>query len=172
MVTYVVVLLVVAAVLYGSFRALGGGGPVEVEQYRDLLRRLTDLTGQRAAELAAALERSRPLPAPIGSPPVAAADPVVVTAAEVRRALTGYRQQLDRIEVAPAAAEDLDVLASARTLLTAAIEDHGWACRLLEGGSHRENPGIQEAVAALRAHGGRCLAAVDDLLAGRAPVGV
>jgi hypothetical protein len=171
MLTYVAVLLVVVAVLYGSFRALGGGGdPVAAEPYRDMLGRLRQLAAERAAELTGALEGSR-LPVRLGAAAAAPLrDPLVETAAEVRRKLTGYRHQLERIEVA-ATGDELDVLTSARALLTAAIEDHAWACRLVEGGSHGENPGIQDAVAALRDHGGRCLDAADDLLAGRAAAG-
>lgn len=173
MLTYVAVLLLVLAVLYGSFRALGGGDePVPVEAYRELLGRLRDLAAERAAELTGALERPR-LPAltEAAATPAPRADPLVESAAEVRRKLTGYRHRLERVEVA-ATGDELDTLTSARALLAAAIEDHAWACRLLEGGSHGENPGVQDAVAALRAHGGRCLVAVADLLAGRAVAGV
>jgi hypothetical protein len=168
MLTYVVVLLVVIAVLYGSYRALGGADPVPAEDYRMVLGRLTDLTSERVAELRAALGGSRP--APVGTATGTsrpAADPLVERAGELRRKLTGYRQQLDRLEVS-AAGDELDVLTSARTLLTAAVEDHAWACRLVEGGSYHENPGIQDAVAALRDHGGRCLEAAAEVLTDRA----
>ena len=49
MLTYAIVLLVVLAVLYGSFRVLGGGHePVGVEDYRQLLQRLSAHTAERA----------------------------------------------------------------------------------------------------------------------------
>jgi hypothetical protein len=99
------------------------------------------------------------------------ADPLVEVGAEVRKQLTGYRQQLAQIEV-NAAGDELDMLGSARALLTAAIEDHSWVCRLLEGGSYRENPGIQDAVAALRDHAARCMEAAAGVLAGGAPAAV
>ena len=52
MLTYAIVLLVVVAVLYGSFRVLGGGHePVPAEDYRRLLRRLHGYTAERMAEL-------------------------------------------------------------------------------------------------------------------------
>jgi len=131
--TYAIVLLVVAAVLYGSFRALGGGAePVPADDYRQLLRRIAQYTSERVVELDAALSRQRPAPSPTLRPD---ADP-------------------------------LEVLGSARALLTAAIEDQSWACRLLEGGSYRENPGIQDAVAALRDHSARCMEAAASVLAG------
>ena len=172
MLTYVAVVLLVVAVLYGSFRVLGGGDdPVAAEAYRELLGRLRELTAQRAAELTGVLERPRLPVRPGAAAPAPRVDPLVETAAEVRRKLTGYRHQLERVDVA-ATGEELDTLTSARALLTAAIEDHAWTCRLLEGGSHQENPGIQDAVAALRAHGGRCLEAVEGLLAGPTAAGV
>jgi len=161
--TYAIVLLVVAAVLYGSFRALGGGAePVPADDYRQLLRRIAQYTSERVVELDAALSRPRPAPSPTSRPD---ADPLVEVGAEVRKQLTGYRQQLARIEVS-AAGDELEVLGSARALLTAAIEDQSWACRLLEGGSYPENPGIQDAVAALRDHSARCIEAAASVLAG------
>jgi hypothetical protein len=162
--TYAVVLLVVVAILYGSFRALGGGvDPVPAEDYRQLLRRLAGYTAERVGELDAALGRPRAQPPAEGSR--TPADPLVEVGAQVRKQLTGYRQQLARIEV-NAAGDELEVLASVRALLTAAIEDESWVCRLLEGGSYRENPGIQDAVAALRDHAARCMEAAWGALAG------
>jgi hypothetical protein len=170
--TYPIVLLVVVAVLYGSFRVLGGGHePVPAEDYRQLLRRLAGYTAERVVELDAVLGRPRPLPPAVPGTSRTPADPLVEVGAEVRRKLTGYRQQLAQVEVS-AGGDELDMLGSARTLLTAAIEDHSWVCRLLEGGSYRENPGIQDAVAALRDHAARCMEAVDGALAGGVPAGV
>jgi hypothetical protein len=164
--TYAIVLLVVVAVLYGSFRALGGGHePVAAEDYRQLLLRLAGYTTERIGELDAVLERPRPVPAAATASSRSPADPLVEVGAEVRKQLTGYRQQLAQIEV-NAVGDELDMLGSARALLTAAIEDHSWVCRLLEGGSYRENPGIQDAVAALRDHAARCMEAAAGVLAG------
>ena len=171
MLTYAIVLLVVVAVLYGSFRALGGGHePVPAGDYRQLLRRLHGYTAERMAEPDAVLERPRPVPVAVPGSARTPADPLVEGGAEVRRKLTGYRQQLAQIEVS-AAGDELEVLTSVRTLLTAAIEDQSWVCRMLEGGSHRENPGIRDAVTALRDHAGRCLEAAASAL-GAAPAGV
>ena len=163
MLTYVLVLLVVAAVLYGSFRALGGGAePVPAEDYRQLLQRIAGYTSERVAEIDAVLERPRPAASPTARP---GADPLVEVGAQARKQLTGYRQQLARVEVS-ATGDELEVLASVRALLTAAIEDQSWVCRLLEGGSYGENPGIQDAVAALRDHSARCMEAAGSALAG------
>jgi hypothetical protein len=169
--TYAIVLLVVVAVLYGSFRALGGGHePVPAEDYRQLLRRLHGYTAERMAELDTLLERPRPVPVAVPGSSRTPADPLVEGGVEVRRRLTGYRQQLAQIEVS-ATGDELEALTSVRTLLTAAIEDQSWACRMLEGGSYRENPGIRDAVTALRDHAGRCMEAAASALAG-APAGV
>jgi hypothetical protein len=169
--TYAIVLLVVVAVLYGSFRALGGGHePVPAEDYRQLLRRLAGYTAERVAELDTLLERPRPVPVAGPGSSRTPADPLVEVGGEVRRKLTGYRQQLAQVEVS-ATGDELEVLTSVRTLLTAAIEDQSWVCRLLEGGSYRENPGIRDAVAALRDHAGRCMEAAANAL-GAAPAGV
>lgn len=171
MLTYAIVLLVVVAVLYASFRALGGGHePVAAEDYRQLLERLAGYTAERIAELDALLERPRPVPAALPGASGAPADPLVEVGAGVRKKLTGYRQQLAQVEVS-AAGDELEVLGSVRTLLTAAIEDQSWVCRMLEGGSYRENPGVRDAVAALRDHAGRCMEAARGALAAPAGVG-
>jgi hypothetical protein len=151
--TYGLVLLVVVAVLYGSFRALGGGEPVAAEDYRTVLARLCEFTAARATELGAALVDAAERPAAGGRP---AADALVEVAGGARKKLGGYHQQLARIESDASGAERVE-LEAARTLLTAAIEDLAWACRLVEGGTYRDNPGIQGAVARLREHAGECL---------------
>jgi hypothetical protein len=169
--TYAIVLLVVLAVLYGSFRALGGGHePVPAEDYRQLLQRISGYTAERITELDALLERPRPVPVAMPGQSRTPGDPLVEIGAEVRKKLTGYRQQLAQIEVS-AAGDELEVLGSVRILLTAAIEDESWACRMLEGGSYRENPGVRDAVSALRDHAGRCMEAAASAL-GAAPAGV
>lgn len=143
MVTYVVVVVVVAAVLYLSFRALGGGAPVAAEDYRTVLARIADFTTARAVELDAALAAAPDAPA-------------AEAAAGARKKLTGYQEQLTRLEL-DAEGPERDALESARTLLSAAIEDLGWACRMLEAGNHAGNPGVQRAVAELRAAAAECL---------------
>jgi hypothetical protein len=148
MVTYIVVVVVVAAVLYLSFRALGGGAPVAAEDYRTVLARIGEFAAARAAELDAAL----------GEPPAGSseADPLVAAATAARKKLTGYQEQLGRLEPDVEGAER-EVLDSARSLLSAGIEDLGWACRMVEAGNHGDNPGVQRAVAELRAAGAECL---------------
>ena len=155
----------VVAVLYGSFRALGGGEAVPAEDYRGLLLRLAEYTSTRAGELSEALAA----PAPAGGREAATnaggrvADPLVETAASARKKLGGYLQQLNRVE-SSAGGEERDRLEGSRTLLAAGAEDLAWACRLIEGGTYRDNTGLQRAVAELREHATQCLEAVNRLL--------
>jgi hypothetical protein len=162
MITYVVVVLVVVAVLYGSYRALGGGTAVAPEDYRTVLARIGEFSAARAAEIDGALQadadRDRASRA-------AEADPLVAAASAARKKLTGYQEQLGRLEPDATGAER-DVLESARSLLSAGIEDLGWACRMLEAGNHGDNQGVQRAVAELRAAGAECIAASHRLLGG------
>jgi hypothetical protein len=153
MLTYVVVIVAVAAVLYLSFRVLGGGAQVAPDDYRTVLRRMHDFTTARAAELDDALRVAASTPRSVAR---AEADPLVAAATAARKKLSGYQEQLARLEPA-AEGDERDVLESARSLLSAAIEDLGWACRMLEAGNHGDNPGVQRAVAELRAAAVECL---------------
>jgi acyl-CoA reductase-like NAD-dependent aldehyde dehydrogenase len=166
MVTYVVVVVVVVAVLYLSFRALGGGAPVAAEDYRTVLARIGEFATARADELdeavGAAATRSR-------QAALTEADPLAAIAAAARKKLTGYQEQLARLEV-DAEGDERDLLGSARSLLSAGIEDLGWACRMLEAGNHADNPGVQRAVAELQAAGRECLQAAAGLVGDPAPV--
>jgi len=150
MLTYVIVILVVIAVLYLSFRALGGGGGVTAEDYRTVLARIGEFTAARAAELDEALLTLR------GTPLVEAAN-------AARKKLTGYQEQLGRLEP-DAEGSERDLLESARSLLSVAIEDLGWACRMVEAGNHAGNQGVQAAVAELRSAAAGCIAAAQRLL--------
>jgi hypothetical protein len=143
MITYVVVVLVVILVLYLSFRALGGGSAVTPQDCRAVLVRIGEYTAACAAELDASLSAD--------------------TATAVRKQLTGYQEQLTQLDPDPGSA-DHDTLQSARSLLSAAIEDLGWACRMLEAGNHSGNPAVQRAVADLCDAGAECLAAAQHLL--------
>jgi hypothetical protein len=149
MLTYVVVILVVAAMLYLSFRALGGGADVAAEAGRVTLARVCEGAAASAAELEAALR---------GEPAALAA-----AATALRKRVSGYQDQLGRVEVGDDEAER-DVLDSARTLLSAGIEDLGWACRMLEAGNHAGNPGVQRAVVELRGAATECLVGAARLL--------
>jgi hypothetical protein len=144
MLTYVLVILVVIAVLYFSFRALGGGTAVTPEDYRTVLARIGEFTAARAADLDASLDAE--------------------TASAARKKLTGYQEQLSRLEPdAGGDAHEQDVLQSARSLLSVAIEDLGWACRMVEAGNYDDNQGVQRAVGELRSAAAECLAAAQRL---------
>jgi hypothetical protein len=161
-ITYVVVVLVVALVLYFSFRALGGGTAVTAEDYRTVLVRIGEFTASRAAELDEALRVDATRSAEARRRD---ADPLVEAAGAARKKLTGYQEQLGRLEP-DAAGDEGDLLESVRSLLSVAIEDLGWACRMLEAGNSNDNQGVQRAVAELRDAGAGCIAAAQRLLAG------
>ena len=161
MLTYVLVIVAVAAMLYLSFRVLGGGAPVALDDYRTVLRRLHEFTVARAAELTEALRIAAATPRPAGAR--SEADPLVAAATATRKKLSGYQEQLGRVEP-DAEGDERDLLESARSLLSAAIEDLGWACRMLQAGNHGDNPGVQRAVAELRAAAAECLEAAARLL--------
>lgn len=156
MLTYIAVFVVVAAVLYVSFRTLSGGEPVAAEDYRTALVRIAGFVSDRA-------QRIEPL---IGE--VAAESPGE-EASVARKALSGYQQKLSALETDVSGSER-EVLETARSLLSAAIEDYGWACRMLEAGNHRDNLGVQRAIAALCDHGSECLRTATAAL--REPQGV
>ena len=152
MLVYVIVIAALVVLLIVSFRALSGGEVLTESDYHTVLVSLATFTDQRREELSAALAAGRPSRDAI--------DPAVETAGAARKKLAGYQQQLARFETGAERHE------AARGLLSAAIEDLGWACRMVEPGTYWDNPGIQEAVAALRSHGGRCLVESQALLAG------
>ena len=161
--TYVVVVLVVVVLLYASFRALGAE-PVAAEDYRTVIGRLAEFTGTRAEELRSALAT-----ATAGAPAVqggdrSGSDAAAEAAGAARKKLGGYLQQLSRLDVS-AAGPQRDALDAARVELEAAIEDLGWACRMVEAGVYADNPGVREAVAVLHAHGDAGLASVRAILA-------
>ena len=160
MYTYIAVIVAVAAMLYLSFRVLGGGAAVALDDYRTVLRRMHEFTTARAVELDDALRVAAATPRPAGR---AEADPLVAAATAARKKLSGYQEQLARLEP-DAEGDERDVLESARSLLSAAIEDLGWACRMLEAGNHADNPGVQRAVAELRAAAAECLEAAGRLV--------
>jgi hypothetical protein len=154
--TYTAVFVVVAAVLYVSFRALSGGEPVAAEDYRTALVRIAGFVSDRARLI-------EPLTGQV------AADPPGEVASAARKALSGYQQRLSALETDVSGSER-EALETARSLLSAAIEDYGWACRMLEAGNHRDNLGVQRAIAALCEHGSECLRTATAVL--REPEGV
>jgi hypothetical protein len=161
MLTYVLVVVVVAAVLYLSFRALGGGAPVAAEDFRTVLTRISEFASARADELDEAIRAGNERPRTAATRE--AADPLVAAATAARKKLSGYQEQLARLEL-DAEGEEGEVLGSARSLLSAGIEDLGWACRMLEAGNHADNSGVQRAVAELCAAGRECLEAAAGLV--------
>jgi len=154
MLTYLAVLAAVVLLLYVCYRALSGAQPRSARESRHVLGRLAELTLARAGELGDALAAAAP--AEIGERPVA--DPLVAAAAVLRPRLAAYLEQLGQLE-SSASGEEGDLLDGVAALVAGAAEDLVWACRMIEGGGYRENPGIQRAVTVLLEHSAECLSA-------------
>ena len=132
MLIYLLALLIAAGVLVLAFRAMGGAERVDAGSGDALQQRIAEWVSQECARLR-------------GFARTASADPDLGEIAHgVRRRLSGYQQQLDRIAETPAAAPHQQ--------LTDVIEALSWACRLVESEAWPGNPGVREAVATLYDH--------------------
>jgi len=127
---YVVTLAVVALVLFGSYRALGSSVPSET----DVALFVTNVH-RWAGEAADRLEFINSDATPTDSDVDAARD--------VRKKLSGYQQQLNRL------VESQDE----RDPLSLAIESIGWACRMIETGGYQVNSGVRDAARELYRYG-------------------
>lgn len=124
MAVYVVTLVIVAIVLVGSYRALGGGGePATDEQVQEFVGNVTDWVRADAAQLE------------FLNGDAAITDANEDTARAVRKKLTGYQQQLNRLVETQDERDDLSL----------AIESLNWACRMTESGSSRVNANVRDA---------------------------
>ena len=123
---YIVVLIVVALILIGSYRALGSSVPNET----DVALFVTNVhrwVGE-AADRLKFLDTN---------PSITDAD--VETARDVRKKLSGYQQQLNRLVESD----------GERDPLSLSIEAMGWACRMVETGGYQVNTGVREAAQGL-----------------------
>ncbi len=123
---YIVALVVVALLLVASYRALGSGVPSET----DVALFVTNVhrwVGE-AADRLAFIDTNSTL-----------TDADVETARDVRKKLSGYQQQLNRL------IESQDE----RDPLSLAIEALGWACRMIETGGYQVNSGVRDAAQSL-----------------------
>jgi hypothetical protein len=123
---YIVTLVVVAFILVASYRALGSTVPTE----GDVALFVTNVhrwVGEAAQRLAF-LDTDEKL-----------TDADVETARDVRKKLSGYQQQLNRL---------MDT-ADERDPLSLAIEAMGWACRMIETGGFQVNAGVGDAARGL-----------------------
>ena len=154
MVTYTIAVAVVVVVLYASFRVLAAGQTAGTEDSGSVLERIHGVIGERADALAAALRAGSPAQSHGDG------DPLVETATAARKVVAGCQQRLAALQPR----EVNDEAPSAWALLTAAADDYGWACRIIEAGTYRDNPGMQQAVDALVTHGEACLVAARSLL--------
>jgi len=139
---YIIAGLLVVAVLWAAYRAFGGtaaNSPDDATLLRGAAKMAATLAGDDVGD------RGRPR--------------------TVRRTLDGVMQALDRVDVAALGDGD----AAAHALLHSAVEDLSWAERLRETATFATNLGLQDAVAALNSHAGRCLDEVARLLGSGAP---
>ena len=157
MITYIVVIVVIIAVLYGSYRVLAGGSPVGAEDYGTVLARLAQTALDSAQTLTTAISGAHP-----SDEQCSRADPLVEAASGERKVLAGCQQRLAALE-SDAAGDERESLEAAGAVLAAAIDDCAWACRIVEAGTYRDNPGMQRAVDALLGHAHECLASVSSL---------
>jgi hypothetical protein len=156
-ITYIVVIVVIIAVLYGSYRLLAGGSPVGAEDYRTMLARLAQTALDSAQTLTTAIRDAH-----LAGEQSSRADPLVEAASGARKILTGCQQRLTALE-SDTVGDERESLEAARAVLAAAIDDCAWACRIVEAGTYRDNPGMQRAVDALLGHAHECLASVSAL---------
>ena len=127
MIVYVVSALLVVAVLWAAYRALGrpASEPVDTAALLQRVARAALEVAQRVDGVAAGG----------GAAP-----------RELRRQVDGCAQLLERVDTG---ALDPRVLAE-HALLSGAVEDLGWALRLRESAGFVRNDGVRTAVAALR----------------------
>lgn len=148
MTVYVIVIAVVVLGLLAAYRSLGGATmatpdpPVLLARALDEVRRSLDLL---AASLAAGQADRRAEPSREG-----------------RRAHSAAQQTVDRV---PPASDLGESEATARAVLAGAVEDLGWAWRLVAGDG--SSPAIIAAASLLRDHATECCAAAEGLLGPR-----
>jgi hypothetical protein len=130
---YVLAVVAFAVMLYLSFRTLGMA-PVSPEQGAPLLERLCTTVAAGVQEIATGLTS-------------AAGEGAGDVARDGRKRLTGYEQQMARLDV-----EDCDPgLLRRRDGLSSAVETLSWACRMAESPHYHDTAALQRAVHALAA---------------------
>jgi len=149
MVTYIVVALLVVAILYGAYRALGRPSS-PVTQPDALLRLVLRTARQASADLAAMMDGA-------GTAAVNVAQ--MRDLSTQRRALEGCSQSLERLDPDALEAEPV----AAYRQLTQAVEELSWAVRISAStGSGRG--GLKLATSELRDSADRLLDEADRLL--------
>jgi hypothetical protein len=149
MIIYILVALLLVAILYGAYRALGR--PTSPVDRPDALLR---------AVLRTARQASVDLATMTGGADRETLDPASTRDARApRRALDGCTQSLEQLD---AAALDPE-LAAAHRHLSQAVEELGWALRMT-GSAGSGRGGLKLATAELRSSAGRSLDEADRLL--------
>lgn len=115
-------MVLVALLLVGGYRSLGSGVPDEIDVAL-FVTNVNRWVGEAADRLQFIDSASDPT------------DLDVETARDVRKKLSGYQQQLNRL------IESQDE----HDPLSLAIESLGWACRMIDTGSYQVNSGVRDA---------------------------
>lgn len=153
MAIYVVAVVVFAVILYVSFRSLAMQ-PASGAANSSALETLLDTVAAGTLQVATSLTLTEIASGAEGD------DPLAAGARSARRRLAGYEQAMARFEprrISPP-------LLEARDLLSAGVEDLGWACRMVESAGYRESAGLHDAVDALSHHARRCAAEARRLI--------
>lgn len=156
MVPYIIAGVVAIALLYGAYRTLGGSASQPVDSNL-LLRAVAKAAEQGLHEVDTLLNRESTLAG-------RSAVQVASTAAAARRRVDGCSQQLQQVGTA----ELDDAAAAVHALLSVGLDELSWCVRLLQAPAYAAATGLQDAVAALRDHAGRCIAEASEALGGSA----
>jgi hypothetical protein len=148
---YVVVAIVVIAILWAAYRALGSAASRAPDNLA-LLRQAVKSGTAAARELR-------------GPAAGSTAEPLETPQRSVRRVVDGCAQLLERVDAATLEPEQL----AAHPLLIAAVEDLSWAARIGESESRGANAGLQRAFDQLLTEAERGLADAGALLGSRIP---
>ena len=153
MIPYIVAAVVALVLLVLAYRSFGGAASRPPDPIA-LMRLALDGGETAAVALAEAIAGGTVVsmrPSTAG-----AADSLRAT----RRLLDGCGQQLQQLDPATLAEPGL----GAHALLTVAVDELGWAVRLLQTPGYAGGAGLQAAVADLRSHAGSCLSEARGML--------
>ena len=153
MIPYIVAGVVALVLLVLAYRSFGGAASRPPDPIA-LMRLALDGGETAAAALAEAVAGGTVVTT--GTSVAASADSLRAT----RRLLDGCGQQLQQLDPVTLAEPAL----GAHVLLTVAVDELGWALRLLQTPGYAGGAGMQAAVADLRSHAGSCLSEARGLL--------
>lgn len=127
-----------------SYRALGGGRTLSIEESAAALAHLVDLVDEQARGLTDALA-SR----------CDSGDGFTTLGHQIRRRLADQQQSLAQLDLRLAD----DPIVACATELDLALQSLGWSARLIEAPGCLDNSGMMAAAAELRRHGAEAVSA-------------